>query len=380
MTESNILNLPALAFRQGDDRYLYSFAVEGSRLKEFASVSRIERKDHESIDGYQRPEVLSHIMSIKKYLLSERPMLPNAIVVAFDDIVRFEPLNMETSSGIQVGQLHIPNDPNIEDYLKPAWIVDGQQRTAALTEAARENFYVGVIGFIAQSHNEQREQFMLVNSTKPLAKGLLYELLPHTDCLLPGIFEKRRFPAFLLERLNFDPKSPFYKKIKTPTNPDGVIQDNSILKMLENSLGDGILYFLQEHADNTDRDVVIERMINFLYHYWSAVAEVFATAWSLPPRRSRLTHGAGIVSMGFIMDAIADRHHNNPSLSYDIIIDDLNKIASVCRWTYGYWELGPGAQRKWNEIQNTPTDIRILSHYLLIQYKNLVWNDALRYS
>src|SRR5438067_8938280 len=29
-------------------------------------------------------------------------------------------------------------------------------------------------------------------------------------------------------------------KIRTPTTPDGVIQDNSILKMLENSLSDGV--------------------------------------------------------------------------------------------------------------------------------------------
>jgi DGQHR domain-containing protein len=169
MTESHTLKVPALAFCQGDDRYLYSFAVEGSRLKEFASVSRIERKDHESIDGYQRPEVLSHIMSIKKYLLSEKPMLPNAIVVAFEDVVKFEPLDVEAPLGIQIGQLHIPIDSSLEDHKKPAWIVDGQQRTAALTKAAKENFHVGVIGFIAQSHNEQREQFMLVNSTLDLS-------------------------------------------------------------------------------------------------------------------------------------------------------------------------------------------------------------------
>ena len=53
---------------------------------------------------------------------------------------------------------------------------------------------------------------------------------------------------------------------------------------------------------------------------------------------------------------------------------DLEGIKEVCRWTDGYWDFGPGMQRKWNEIQNTSKDIQLLSNYLLIQYKARVWN------
>jgi hypothetical protein len=45
-------------------------------------------------------------------------------------------------------------------------------------------------------------------------------------------------------------------------------------------------------------------------------------------------------------------------------------------WTDGYWDFGPGDQRKWNEIQNTHRDIQILANCLLIQYKSLLWNRA----
>ena len=45
----------------------------------------------------------------------------------------------------------------------------------------------------------------------------------------------------LLERLNFDLDSPFRGLVQTPTSPDGVVTDNSILKMLENSLMGGAL-------------------------------------------------------------------------------------------------------------------------------------------
>lgn len=78
--------------------------------------------------------------------------------------------------------------------------------------------------------------------------------------------------------------------------------------------------------------------------------------------------------MGFLMDAIADRHRNNRLLSTVEFAADLRPLQEVCRWTEGHWDFGPGLQRKWNEIQNTTKDIRVLSNYLLIQYRTLVWN------
>src|SRR5215510_6348709 len=86
------LRLPALEVRQGDGRVLYSFAVDGKDLPSFAAVSRIRRDGDAQVEGYQRPEVLSHIASIRRYLESDAPMIPNALVVAFDKRVQFEPL------------------------------------------------------------------------------------------------------------------------------------------------------------------------------------------------------------------------------------------------------------------------------------------------
>lgn len=51
-------------------------------------------------------------------------------------------------------------------------------------------------------------------------------------------------------------------------------------------------------------------------------------------------------------------------------------VAPVCRWSEGHWDFGPGQQQKWNEIQNTSNSIKLLSNYLLVQYKGLVWNKA----
>ena len=53
---------------------------------------------------------------------------------------------------------------------------------------------------------------------------------------------------------------------------------------------------------------------------------------------------------------------------------DLIALRDVCRWTSGFWDFGPGAQRKWNELQNTTRDIQTLTNYLLFEYKARVWS------
>jgi DGQHR domain-containing protein len=244
------------------------------------------------------------------------------------------------------------------------WIVDGQQRAAALRDADIARFPVCVTAFITDHDDEQRAQFILVNSTKPLPKGLIYELLPETSGALPRHLRFRRFPAYLLERLNHAWHSPFRLLINTPTTPEGVIKDNSILRMLESSLTDGALYHLRDPKTGKGD---VDAMLTVLKNYWSAVRDLYPVAWGVSPRRSRLMHGAGIVSMGLLMDAICDRFLPDRYPTYEEFTADLALIAPVCKWTSGYWEFRP-VQRRWNDLQNTPRDIQLLADYLLGQY------------
>jgi DGQHR domain-containing protein len=368
----NELRLPAVEVRQSPGRKLYSFAVDGKLVHRFATISRVSRTEEGGLHGYQRPEVLSHIEEIRNYLESPSPMVPNAIVLAFDSRVRFEPVKGASPSDYaHPGFIIIPMEENLPDERKPGFIVDGQQRLAAIREATIERFPVCVTAFITNDVSQQTEQFILVNSTKPLPKGLIYELLPKTTAQLPSLLNRRRLPAQLLERLNLDLSSPLRGMIHTATNPTGIIKDNSILKMLENSLSDGALYKFKR-AGSLEADV--EPILELLRNYWVAVSKVFAAAWNLPPKKSRLMHGVGILSMGFIMDAITDRLHDThiPTvLQYE---EDLQPLKEICHWTAGYWDFGGGQQRKWNELQNTSKDIELLANYLIGQYKARVWN------
>jgi hypothetical protein len=103
---------------------------------------------------------------------------------------------------------------------------------------------------------------------------------------------------------------------------------------------------------------------------------VFGDAWGKPPKKSRLMHGVGILSLGYVMDAIGDRHRKKRLLSKALFAEDLLPLKELCRWTDGYWDFGPGRQRKWNELQNTSKDIQLLANHLLVHYKTLVWNAA----
>ena len=369
------LRLPALEVQQGPQSRLYMFAIDGKQLPLFTTVSRV-RRENGVLDGYQRPEILSHVNAIRSYIESEQPMIPNAIVVAFNQSVWFEPDQgaSVSDSTARAGHLIVPVDESLPDEDKPGWIVDGQQRWAAVREANVQEFPMCVTAFVTEDEGQQRAQFILVNSTKPLPKGLIYELLPSTSGSLPPMLQRKKFPCLLLERLNLDEDSPFCGMIRTPTTPSGVVKDNSVLRMIENSLTDGCLYHYR-YSEGAGGDV--ERMLELLRNYWSAVREVFADSWGLPPRQSRLMHGAGIVSMGYVMDAIAEPDIDlGEEPSRESFRLELEMLRNCCQWTQGTWHFAPDVERNWNDIQNTGRDIQLLSRYLLDRYQVTVSNQG----
>lgn len=358
----NQICVPALRIRQGG-KFVYLFGVDGKLLPTFAAISRIHRDELELM-GYQRPEVTSHVRAIRRYLESEGSFLPNAIVLALDERVVFEESGVQTGTEYSVhGTLVIPVDPDDGDQEKAAWVVDGQQRTAAIRDADVDSYPVGVVGFIADDAREQRSQFILVNSTRPLPKGLIHELLPETTGKLPDAYARRKLPAYLIGRLNTENDSPFVGSIATPTMKDGYITDNSVLRMLEHSIYDGALY---QYRDPFTGDADEEQMLLHLKVVWSLVKATWKQAWSLPPRKSRLTHGAGIQAMGYVLDTLTGdvAAPDLPGLDLGEVIRPLR---DVCAWTEGNWQFAEDDVRRWNQIQNTPNDIRILTNYLVRQ-------------
>jgi|SRR5665213_1439603 len=360
------LTIPAIEFRQGTNR-LYAFAINGKKIPLFASISRIKRDHGNKLLGYQRPQVINHIAEIKHYLESANPMIPNSIVIAFDRRVKFTRSGQSGDPEGSIGKLEIPIDAEVDDQEKPGWIVDGQQRMTAIQDADMKSFPMCVVAFLAESEQAQREQFIRVNSAKPLPKDLIDELITETDAVLDNAKEKRKFPLEMRNRLNYDTDSPFHGRIKTPTVPGGVIASSSVVKMIDNSLSNGVLFRYRCKMNASDE---IETMAQILKNFWQSVAATFPDAWGQPPTKSRLTHGAGIISLGFVMDAVCDRFAETRIISVTQFNRELSKLKPHCSWVSGQWRFGGGTNRKWNEIQNIPKDIEILANYLVNRYSS----------
>lgn len=50
--------VPALRIRQGEERQLYSLAIEGKQISKIAAISRI-RRGEENLVGYQRQKYVT---------------------------------------------------------------------------------------------------------------------------------------------------------------------------------------------------------------------------------------------------------------------------------------------------------------------------------
>ena len=74
---------------------------------------------------------------------------------------------------------------------------------------ANRDIAVPVVGFVSDSLEVQREQFILVNKAKPLPTRLINELLPETgEIVLPRDLSARKVPSEFCGLLNRDPTRP----------------------------------------------------------------------------------------------------------------------------------------------------------------------------
>ena len=355
---------------QTPDVPLYLFSLTGEELLRIAVISRISRDDVGKLIGYQRPEVRSHVKQIVEYLDSGSVIFPSTIVLALSTRVRFHSSRgPKTSDGLSTaGLLEIPIDS--DEHQKPAWIVDGQQRALAISMSTRPDLAVPVSAFVADDVELQRDQFIRVNNTRPLPRALITELLPEVSFSLPSSLAARKLPSALCDILNSSPESPFFGLIRRASTgadrrKDAVVADTSVVKMIEESLSNpsGCLFPYRNLATGeTDTEGVVRVLIS----YWTAVKHVFPEAWGLPPTRSRLMHGCGIRAMGRLMDKVMASHTFSNADPLSLVEADLNLVAPYCRWTSGVWEEMGGFG--WNELQNVPRHIRLLSSFLIRTY------------
>lgn len=366
MKRKKSLVVRALRTHQGRGKGIevFAFFAPGSEITAIAEISRVQRNQQKQLEGFQRQEIKNHVKAIVDYLDHGNALFPNAIILALSDQVVFKQARGSKPDGLiessEAGTLFIPIR---EEGERVAWIVDGQQRSLALSESKNKNLPVPVIAFFAPDLDTQREQFILVNKAKPLPTRLINELLPEVDTHLPRDLSMRKLPSSIVDLLNRDPDSPFFsliKRVSEPKNKTAVVSDSALIDVIRKSINSP-LGLLAQYKTFGDSDLDSGNMYMEFVKFWSAVKTQFNDAWGLPPTKSRLMHSAGIYAMGVLMDRVSMRA-NAQADPADHIRSSLSAIAPSCCWTEGVWrDIG----LSWNEIQNVSRHKRLLAEQLV---------------
>jgi len=347
MTKQIVFN--ALTPEQSPNAQVAFFVATAQQIDQIASIQRLSRDEEGVATGFQRPQIAKHIREIGDYLARPDAILANPIVVGFT-----------AGNGAKIKKGKDGSMQLVVDISKgvPGQIVDGQQRFSALREIGRTDFQIPVSAFICESLEELRQQFILINNTKPLNKGMIYELLPlaHRDGM-PFRLDSRREASELVEALNFGRASSLKGMIRGQTTPHGVIQDTVMQKLIMNSMSDGALRMYRNNPK-----LLQTKGADLISEYFHAVGHVFHDAWKgHNPTTSRLIHSVGITAMGFVMEYL---HSATGATKREDFIPALTALRSVTAWTEGEWVFGP-ERRRWNGLQKVSADWKLLSFYLV---------------
>lgn len=367
-----IIRVRALRATQGSHT-VYMLFLPGRDVLRIADIARLERDSKAGLQGFQRKEVREHVNEIAAYLEKGEVLFPNAIILALSPDTKFKQSRGTTpdvsTDSADAGQLEIP--VRLEGA-RVAWIVDGQQRSLALSKVKDSTLIVPVVAFECESLDIQRQQFILVNRARPLSRRLVDELLPDTTPhLLPKGLKLRTLPSSLCNSLNTHTDSPFagliHRSSHNGSGKQAVVTDTAISNMIKKSLNNpnGALAAFAEPGQETGDAT---KMAEFLKAYWWAVRDTWPEAWGKKPEQSRLMHSAGIAAMGDLMDRISARCDANGD-ARKMFRAELGRISNKCAWTRGSW---PEIERPWDDIESTTKDIKMLSQLLVQLYAKAI--------
>lgn len=115
-----------------------------------------------------------------------------------------------------------------------------------------------------------------------------------------------------------------------------------------------------------DKKLLPDRGVDLVSKYFHAVKHVFADVRERKsPKTSRLAHGAGIISMGYVMEALRVM---TGAGGRESSARELRHLKDHTAWSSDKWAFRHEC-RRWNSLQNVPSDIRQLSMHIMQELK-----------
>jgi DGQHR domain-containing protein len=250
-------------------------------------------------EGIQRDLSEKRTKEIKKYLEEEKATFPNSIILA----VTSDPsLNKDSNYKIDADKISILNKDGVVN------IIDGQHRLSGLS-ADNENFELPVAIFLDLSLGEQAKIFSKINSTQSkVSLDLVYELFSLSKGRSP---EKVAYS--IVNTLNFEENSPWFKKIKTLSDRSGDMAQGSFSKYIDKQfLSEGKL-LANIYSEERDRDLLI-----MLKNYFNVFKDIFPVEWENINSKYILTKTTGFVGlMSFFGDLIKLSRKSNEAFTFE---------------------------------------------------------------
>lgn len=232
------------------DFTLVQFYAEASDLKRWCGVYRKEINEK----GYQRILKKPHFEQIKKYLNNPKNVIPNSVVIAFNNELEIDgnvaagatlenikienPVNPEGESDeeteIGLGRIQIRIHPDCDtdeelDELKvsdkrSAYVIDGQHRISG-GSASCEDTYFPVTAFVGGTKEDQAFHFIVINrKAQKVSKHDIDSVIPKSiyaklqeRLANASIINSDADIVYALDNLS---DSPFKGKIYWANNPD----------------------------------------------------------------------------------------------------------------------------------------------------------------
>jgi len=215
----------------------------------------------------------------------------------------------------------------------------------------------GVTGSVPETSASAAEPAAGSSSEGDLAKPPRTDLEATRRAIARARVEGRSTAADLTARLNFDEGSSLRGLILQHTNPNGMIRDTAIQRVLMNSLSDGVMRELVREPGGE------RKCLSLVSNYFRAVQKTFPEDWfGHKPATSRLVHGAGIQAMGHVMEVLALLDGARKADEFAV---GLQALRGRTAWRSGNWDFGGGDVRHWKAVQNLNRDVVSLAHHLI---------------